>query len=80
MDTRAVARCDTCQLHWGVVVTLSDVTALMGRPEDVVDSGDRRHGEYATYAKGKCRCPACRAAAASYRRKLRSRKRLEGVA
>lgn len=27
MDTRAVARCEPCKRHWGVVVELVDVTA-----------------------------------------------------
>lgn len=27
MDTRAVARCEPCGRHWGVVVELVDVTA-----------------------------------------------------
>jgi hypothetical protein len=27
LDTRAVARCEPCRRHWGVVVELVDVTA-----------------------------------------------------
>jgi hypothetical protein len=34
MDTRAVARCEPCRRHWGVVVELVDVTAEVASVKD----------------------------------------------
>ena len=69
LDTRAVARCPRCRRHWGIVVTLTDVTADIGRPQAVEG---HPHGSYGCYTHG-CRHPECRDAATAYQRERRAR-------
>jgi hypothetical protein len=57
LDTRAVACCHPCRRHWGIVVTLVDVTDELGRPTSEPRQPECVDGESADKRNHRARQP-----------------------